>query len=257
MKLPISVIILTKDNIETVKESLKSVKFADEIVIIDSFSNDGTIELCKEYNAKIFQHEFLGFAEERNFGVRIARNDWILMLDSDEVLPTELWHEIGRLITAIKTDGILIPRFNFFLRKIVKTCGWYPDYQLKLFRKNKVLYPLVKVHETPIIKGRIVKAKNHLLHYSYRTFNDHCKRIKRYSSLAAEDLIRRRKANTLSSIFLDFLIKPIVSFLQNLLVKKGWKDGFTGIWISISGGIILFMIYVKALLLTKRHSRLA
>lgn len=221
----ISVLIICKNEEKTIRSCLESVKWADEIIIIDSYSTDNTLEICKDYTDKIYKNKWEGFAKQKIFGLSKCSGEWIFSIDSDEVCPKELKEEI---LTKINDcfDGYLIPRKNYFKNHRLKFGGTHPDYQLRLFKRNKVKLNNRIVHESFIIDGNLGKLKNSIEHYPYRTFKEYLEKINNYSSLSAEEKFKNSKK---TNIFL-IIFRPIFEFKKNYFLQLGFLDGIAGFY---------------------------
>lgn len=235
----ISVIIITKNESQNIRDCLKSVSWTDEIIVVDSGSSDNTVEIARKYTDKVIYNEWRGYADQKNFALQLATNDWVLSLDADERVTENLKNEI--LNTDLeKYDGFRIKRDNFFLGKMIKGCGWGNDYQLRLFRKSKTTLTKRLVHEGFYVEGKINKLKNTILHYSYRNFKDAFDKINYYSTLEAIEKQNRKKVNVIS-----ILITPVIAFLQHFIIRKGYIDGIYGVFVSILNAYTKLQVQLK------------
>lgn len=243
MKLNISVIIITKNEEKNIKECLESVKWAKEIILVDSFSTDKTLEIAKNYTDKIFLREWKGFAEQKKFALNQVTNEWILSIDADERVSYQLKEKIESLLKTKeieKYDGFLIKRENYFLGKVIRGCGWGNDYQLRLFRKNKANLTKRLVHEGFVVNGSIGKIKEPMLHFSYQSFNDTINKINHYSTLEALEKFSKKKVNAFSILF-----TPFIYFLQHFIFRFGFIDGIHGLFVSLLHGLTKFLVQLK------------
>ncbi|MCX7833451.1 MAG: glycosyltransferase family 2 protein [Ignavibacteria bacterium] len=224
----ISALVICKNEQKIIRNCLESIKWADEIIIIDSFSTDDTIKICSEYTSKIYQKNWEGFANQKFFGVSKCNGEWIFSIDADEVCTEPLKNEILNKLNDINHlyDGFLIPRRNYFKNHRLKFGGSYPDYQLRLFKKDKVRINNRLVHESFIIDGKISKLENHIDHYPYKTFREYLDKINYYSTLSAEEKYKSLKK---SNIFL-IIFRPIFEFKKNYLFQLGFLDGIAGFY---------------------------
>jgi glycosyltransferase involved in cell wall biosynthesis len=236
----ISAVVITYNERENIRRCLESIKWVDEIIVIDSGSSDGTYEIAKEY-AKVITHPWLGYAKQKNFGISLTKNEWILSIDADEELTPSLKEEILQELDKSSYDGYYFPRQSFFLDKWIKYSGWYPDYQLRLFKKSKGRFNEKSVHEKVIIEGKVKYLKNHLLHYPYKSLEDYFKKFNEYTSLSSEEDYKKGKK---FNIFYPILI-PFLFFLKSYVLKKGFLDGRAGFIISSLGAINYFVRYAK------------
>lgn len=235
----ISVIIITKNEEENITECLESVKWADEIVVVDSGSTDKTLELAGRFTGKIHFNKFTGYAAQKSYALSKAENEWVLSLDADERVTGELKDEILNLVDD-KTDGFRIRRKNYFLGKEIKGCGWDNDYQLRLFRKSRTKLTERLVHEGFVVNGTVAKLKNPILHYSYRNFHDAMIKINNYSTLEAQEKYKRKKITAFGILF-----RPLWDFFQYFVLRKGFRDGVYGLLVSIMHALTKTQTYIK------------
>jgi len=241
--LPLSVVIVTKNEEHNIEDALKSAADASEIIIVDAFSDDGTIEICRKYTDKIFQHHWEGFAKQKQKGVDYAGEEWILILDADERITPELMTEIKGAISSGDCDGYYIPRENYFIGRWIKHGGWWPDHTLRLFRKNKGHLEIREVHEKVTVAGNTAYLKNPLKHYTYRSISDFVLRSDRYSTLAARELIKNSGNAGLFSV----AIKPLATFIKMYFLRRGFLDGSRGLILALLYSYYTFLKYVKVL----------
>jgi len=165
----LSVVIITKNEESKILDAIKSVNFAAEIVIIDSGSSDRTCEIAREAGAVVIHQDWLGYGEQKNMGVSHTKNDWVMVLDADERVTKELKNEIEMTLLKPIKNGYFIPRRNFFFGKLIRFCGLYPDYSLRLFKKDKGHFVNTSVHERVIIEGKPGHLINPMLHLAYES----------------------------------------------------------------------------------------
>jgi glycosyltransferase involved in cell wall biosynthesis len=238
----ISVTIITKNEAENIRDCLDSVRWADEVVVVDSGSTDGTLEIARQWGARVFQEEWKGYAAQKNSAIDKTRNEWILSLDADERVPAALQREIeNRLAAAPPVDGFYIARKNFFSGRWIRTCGWYPDYNLRLFRKNRGRFQERAVHEKVEMEGRTENFKTPLIHRTYRSLSDFLQRLDRYSTLAAQQMQREgRKVR-----HRDLLLRPPLTFLHLYILRAGFLEGTKGFLLSRLYSFYTFAKYAK------------
>ena len=225
----ITVIIHTYNSEKYLKECLESVKQADEIIICDMYSTDNTVNIAQEYNCRIIYHENIGWADPaRNFAISHATNEWILVVDSDETIPTKLLDYLNQFKEQ-KHDyiAVCIPRKNLFLRKFMHCV--YPNTILRFFKKGCLNWRPY-VHCTPEIRGLVytIDAKRDdlaIIHYNYDSISDYISRTNKYTSLELEKLAKRNKNFSLTLMFL----RPLGEFIKRYILKKGFKDGIQGL----------------------------
>lgn len=225
----ITAIIPTLNEEIHIEDSIKSVDFADEIIVIDSFSEDATVEIAKKHNVKIIQRVFDDFSSQKNFAIDHAKNDWIYILDADERVTPELKKEILNIgENSTKYVGFYLRR-NFYLgKKQIKYTGCQRDKVIRLFRKSKCRYNGLKVHETINAEGPLGFFKNRVDHYSYRDFDHYMTKQKLYAQIQAQQLHERGKKVRLFHLF----VKPLVTFITHFIIRLGFLDGYAGYLIS-------------------------
>jgi glycosyltransferase involved in cell wall biosynthesis len=242
----LSIAIITYNEEENIRRTLESVSWAGEIIVVDSGSTDKTVTTCREYTDKVFQQDWLGFARQKNFSIDKTTGDWVLSLDADEPIETELADEIKQIISATQSfDGYQIPRKTFFLGKEIKHGGWYPDYNLRLFRKGKGHFGERTVHEAIRIQGTVGKTKHAILHYAYPDLISYLNSINKYSTLAVEAMGGRNMSGFKIS-WLNILFRPILTFVYKYFVRLGFLDGKHGLVLNLFHSCYVFTKYAKA-----------
>lgn len=227
MRERLSVAIITRDAAKQIEACLASVAWADEIVVSDSSSRDGTPEICRAYGVRVFSDDWLGFGPQKNRCVERAAGPWILNLDADEQATPALRAEIEKLLAdGTNQDAFAIPRRNYFLGRWVRHSGWWPDYCPRLFRKGRARFSDRLVHETlEVPSGRIGRLQGILEHFTYGSLSDYLERMDRYSVLGAAQL----RADGRRARFPDLLARPPLTFLRMLILRQGWRDGMLGV----------------------------
>ncbi len=221
----VTAIIPTLNEEKNIVRAINQVNWADEIIVIDSFSNDATIDIAKKMGARILQRRFDDFSSQKNYAITQAENDWIFILDADEQISEDLKLEIIEKLYNIKNEkGFWIPRHNFFLGKKVNFSGWQNDKVLRLFNRNSCQYNGKLVHEEIKCNGKIGHFTMPLLHYTYKSYDDYLNKIKRYANLKAKELFKK---NIKPGFFLGF-VKPAYRFIYHYFITFGIFDGKTG-----------------------------
>jgi len=238
---PVSVAIITKDEEANIEDALKSVSEAREIVVVDAFSTDSTIEICKKYTDHIFQHKWQGYARQKQIAIDHCTSPWILILDADERVTPELKKEITDLLPETDYDGFYIPRKNYFLGKWIKHGGWWPDYTLRLFKKERGRFEPREVHEKVIVDGKVGYLKNPLIHYTYWSMSDFIKRMENYSTLSSLEI---QKEGQKAGIF-SLTVKPAITFVNMYFFRGGFFDGRRGFILAILYSFYTFLKYAK------------
>ena len=238
----LSVVLITYNEERNIVDCLKSVKWTDEIVVVDANSQDGTVELCLRYTNKIFQRAWPGFGPQKNFGIDQVTSEWILIVDADERVTPALRDEIREIIKQPGENvGYHIPRRNFWYGKWVRWAGMYPDYQLRLFKKSAGRYNDVAVHENLILNGPTSYLKNPMDHITERRLSDHMKKFMQYTTLAAEEKAKSRKKVSM----LDLGLNHVATFLKSYLIRQGFRDGIHGFIVSVLAAMYTFVKYAK------------
>jgi glycosyltransferase involved in cell wall biosynthesis len=238
----ISVVIITYNEERNIMDCLESVKWADEIVLVDSISQDRTVELCRKITDKIYRRPWPGFGPQKNFGIDHTTSEWILIVDADERVPAALRNEIIETVRQPgEKVGYHIPRRNFWYGKWIRWAGMYPDYQLRLFKKAAGRYNDVLVHENLILNGPTGYLKNPLDHITERRLSDHMKKFMQYTTLAAEEKAKKRDE---VSIF-DLAFNHAATFIKSYLIRQGFRDGIHGFIVSVLAGMYTFVKYAK------------
>ncbi len=244
--IPVSVVIVTKNEEQNIGDALESIRDFEDIVVVDSFSEDRTTEICRKYTSRIFQHEWQGYAKQKQMAVDYAEKPWVLILDADERVTPELKSEIMEKIKSSGFGGFYIPRKNFFLGKWIRYSGWWPDYTLRLFKKNLSFVEQREVHEKVIVKGPVDYLKNSLEHYTYRTISDYIKKMENYSTLSAKEMLSKTPQPSSLLLTLKIIASPIFTFLKMFFLKQGFRDGMHGFILAVLYSFYAFLKYAKA-----------
>lgn len=241
----LSIAIITYNEAANIQRTLESVAWADEIVVVDSGSADKTVEICRRYTDKVYHQEWLGFGQQKNLAIDKTSGEWILSLDADEPIEPALAEEI-RDITSASTsnDGYRIPRKTFFLGKWMKYGGWYPDYNLRLFKKGRGRFKERLVHESIEVEGVVGNTKNAILHYAYPDLASYMQSINKYSSLAA-DIMHANNISAFQAGCLNILFRPAFTFVYKYFVRFGFLDGKHGLVLNLFHAYYVFAKYAK------------
>ena len=241
MKLPLSVVIVTKNEERNIEAALQSVSRFSETIIIDDFSTDSTISIAHKYTDNIFQIKWQGYARQKQSGIDKTSMPWVLVLDADERVTEELADEIRTAIESSANNAYYIPRKNFFLGRWIRHGGWWPDYTLRLFKKDSAYMEQREVHEKIIARGKTAYCKNPMEHYTYTEISDYIKKMDVYSSLAAAEMHQKG----VSAGFYQLMLKPPVTFLRMFLFQQGFRDGFHGFILAVLYSFYTFLKYLK------------
>jgi len=242
--LKISVYIIAFNEAEKIEDSIKSVLWADEIILIDSYSSDGTTEKALALGAKVFHIEFTGYGNLRNSAIKKCTGDWILSIDADERCSKEVEIEIKEIIKNPTYDIYKIPRKNFFMGKWIKYSGWYPNFrQPQFFKKGAMIYDKKPVHEGYInlSNKEIGKLKNSIWQIPFKNFEEMIHKANKYSSLGVEKLEEKNKK---TNFFFAFL-HGLWAFIKHYIFKLGFMDGAAGFIIAFANFEGTFYRYLK------------
>lgn len=237
----ISVTILTKNSEKYIREVLEALKTFQEVIVLDTGSKDHTIEIAKSFpNVVLHERAFTGFGHCHNLASSLATNDWILSVDSDEIVSNELLHEIHSL--TLNPQAIYsISRHNYYRGKFIKGCGWYPDRVLRIYNRKVTQFSDALVHESIMKKDlEIIFLKKPIYHFPYETTNDFLTKMQHYSSLFAKQYHGKKKSSTLKA-----LSHGLFAFLKSYFLQRGFLLGGQGFEISAYNGITSFYKYLK------------
>lgn len=237
----ITIAMLTKNNQRTIRKTLESIKNFEEIIIVDTGSSDDTLKILEQFsNVKIFHSEFVGFGKLRNIAAERAKNDWILSLDSDEMISDQLCKEIMDLKLNPQTV-YSIPFKNFYNDKHIRWCGWYPEYHCRLYNKRVTQFEELQVHEKISIGTLYIKKlENCIHHHSIGSSEDFLSKIQTYSTLFAKENHLKKSSSFSKALFHGFF-----SFFKTYILKGGILDGKEGFIISIYNANTSFYKYLK------------
>jgi glycosyltransferase involved in cell wall biosynthesis len=239
----LSVTVITWNEEERLRRCLESVAWADEIVVVDAGSHDKTIEIAREFTDHVVVRPWPGFAAQKNFAVAQASGAWILSIDADEEVTPELRDEIDTIRRgASAAAGYSVPRRNIFWGAWVRHGGLYPDWQLRLFRRGHGRFVERAVHESVEIDGPVARLRGALVHRSYRSVAEFMDRANRYSSLAADDLVRHGRRVGVEQL----VLRPLGRFLGMYVARAGFLDGWRGLLLASLYAYYVFIRSAKA-----------
>jgi glycosyltransferase involved in cell wall biosynthesis len=238
----ITAYVLTFNEARQIREVLESIKWADEIILVDSFSTDGTVEIAREFNARVISEKFCGFGKLRNIALDVSRNDWMLSIDADERCTPELAAEVRREVAAPRCDAYHVPRKSHFLGHWMRHSGWYPDYrQPQFFNRTKMRYREDLVHEGFDLKGSPGYLREHALQYPWPTLEIATAKLQRYSTLMAQRYAAMDRRASLAKMVLS----PVGMFAKVYFVQQGFRDGRYGLILATLYGYYTFLKYAK------------
>jgi glycosyltransferase involved in cell wall biosynthesis len=239
----ISAIVVCFNEEDRIADCLESLRWCDEIVVVDSFSTDRTAEICRTYTDKFIQHPWAGYRAQKAFAHSQATKDWVMLVDADERVTAELRDEI---LDALAQDGgayagYMVPRLVRYLGRWWWRGGWYPDYDVRLFRRDRATWGGLDPHEQILVDGKVRRLRNCLHHYSYRDMSDHLQRINRFTSIAAREL----KNSGARWHLRDALLRPAGRFARSYILKRGFAEGFAGFYVAVTAAVYVFLKYAK------------
>ena len=226
MRPPISILLPTFNNAATVRDTLESLKWADEILVVDSFSSDNTLEICQEYGARIIQHEYINSARQKNWAAPQCRHEWVLQIDTDETLEAGLREEIEEALASISGDvhAFRLPRKNHVLGPWMQHAGIYPDYQTRLFRRDRGRWIEREVHAHVLVPGEVANLKHHIMHYGMPNISKQLRNLDRYTRYEADELRKQGIRFRWSRL----VFGPWGVFFHRYVWLKGFLDGWRG-----------------------------
>ena len=247
----LTAIIPTKNEEHNIRDVLESVSFADELLVVDSFSTDDTVKIAKEYkNTVIINREYSYSTSQKNWAIPQAKHQWILLVDADERVTPKLREEIIEILRNPPKDNTVaywIYRMNHFMGKRVRYSGWQNDKVIRLFKRDYCRYKDKMVHGEIIVDGNVEFLKEKLYHNTYTTLNKHVEKLNQYSDWQAQDY--NKKVNRLTAY--HFVIKPFWGFFKHYIVQMGFKDGIVGLVISYLYAYSIWVRYAKIWLYRK------
>ncbi|HWP59047.1 MAG TPA: glycosyltransferase family 2 protein [Candidatus Acidoferrales bacterium] len=239
----ISAIVVCFNEEKNIGACLESLTWCDEIVVVDSFSTDRTVEICRRYTDRVIQRPWTGYRDQKAFAHSQATKEWVFLVDSDERVPDALRDEIH---DALAGDGgryaaYAVPRLVYYLGRWWWRGGWYPDYDIRLFRRELAWWGGLDPHERILVRGRTRKLRNPLHHYSYRDIADHVDRINRFTDISSRELSK----NGQRWRWRESLLHPPFRFLRSFVWKRGFLEGPAGFFVAATAAFYVFIKYAK------------
>jgi len=243
----ITATIITFNEERNIARVIESLRCCEEILVLDSGSNDRTAEIATNLGARVEEASWHGYAAQKNIAAELATYDWILALDADEslseALEAEIWH-IKK--TGPQYDGYTMPRLAQYLGRWILHGGWYPDRKVRLFDRKKAKWVGEFVHESVIVQGRVGHLQSNLLHFTCNSLSEHLKSMERYTTLAAQEIASRGKTPGIVQLIVD----PPWTFVRSYFIKLGFLDGAEGLMIAYMAAFYNFVKYSKARLMS-------
>jgi glycosyltransferase involved in cell wall biosynthesis len=240
----VSAIIVCFNEEENIRACLESVAWCDEIVVVDSHSTDRTLEIARQFTDRVFVRNWPGYREQKQFALDQARHEWVLNLDADERVSPELRGEIQRGLAAAAPDleGFWIPRLVYYLGRWWHRGGWYPDYRLRLFRRDKAWWGGTNPHEKVLVAGKTRRLSGNLLHFTYADVSRHLKTVNHLTDISAVETAKRSQSVGVS----ELVVRPAWRFLRSLFVDRGVLEGWPGVFVAGTAAFYVFLKYAKA-----------
>ena len=242
MEITVCTLALNEEN--KIKKCLLSAnKLTNKIIVgIDNNTTDQTEIIARKHCSEIYLVEHKNnFHFNKNFLIKKAKTEWILWIDSDEYLSDRLVSEIRQVVSQNKDNGYLIPRKNIIFNKWIKHSGWYPDYQMRLFKRGQGLYPCKRIHENQVVKGSIGKLKNNIIHNNYESVEQFIFKLNKYTSLDVNYL--EKEIGKIKIV--DLITRPANEFVKRLVAEKGYRDGIHGLVLSVLQSFYEFVVIAK------------
>ncbi|MBI5441039.1 MAG: glycosyltransferase family 2 protein [Deltaproteobacteria bacterium] len=248
----LSATIVCRDEIEKIRGALESVRFCDEVIVVDSGSTDGTLEVCRELADVVVERPWPGHVEQKNFAFSLARGEWLLSLDADERVTPELAAEIRALLAGSPAmDGYRVTRHVHYLGRWIDHSGWYPEPRIRLLRTGRGRWEGVNPHDEIRVDGPVGRLRGEIVHYTYDDMENHVRTLNRFSSiLAAEHRKRGRRFSWFS-----LLVRPPLEFLKKYVLKRGFLDGAPGFYVASLSAVHVFLKIAKLWELERVGSR--
>ncbi len=242
-KLPISACIITLNEAGNIAECIKSMDFVSEVIVLDSFSDDDTCTIAESLGAKVYKQKFLGHIEQKNKALSFASMEWVLALDADERVSPELRSSILEIFrNKPNYDGYRFHRSTWYLTRWIKHGRFYPDKQLRLFKKDKAIWGGKNPHDKIILTGQFCDIPQDILHYSYENIFDHVKTSNNFSSIQSKQLVTSNRGQF---PILKMMLKSHWTFFESYFLRRGFMDGREGLIIALISSFSMLIRYAK------------
>lgn len=245
MQEKISTVIICKNEEKEIADCIESIKWADEILIVDAFSDDNTVNICKKYTDRILQRQWINYPDQLKFGIENTKHSWVLFIDADERVSPRLQDEIAKILNSKKTfDGYYIPRKTYYAKKLLRF--WGKSYTLRFFDKSKAHIYFDRIaHERIVIQGKTSHLKNYIEHYTYDNLDEYFHRFTYYSSVSAKKLYKQNPNIGMLHIYLKMVFDPPIEFIRKFFLKFGFLGGLPVFIMSVMSAIGKFVINAK------------
>lgn len=245
----LSVIVITKNEAANIRACLESVAWSDEIIVVDSGSSDGTVEICRNLGAKVYEHDWPGFGAQKNRALDYATHDWVFSIDADERVTPELQASIESVIAQPdeRCDAYEISRLSSYCGRYIRHSGWYPDYIVRLFKRGVARFSDDLVHERLLFAGNTGRLEGELLHYAFDNPEEVLRKVNHYSSAGAQMLRQRGRKTTLTGA----VLRGLWSFIRTYFLRAGFLDGREGFMLAVSNAEGTYYRYLKLMQLSR------
>jgi glycosyltransferase involved in cell wall biosynthesis len=245
----LSAIVIARNEARNIGECLDSLAFCDEIVVVDSGSSDDTVQIAQGKGARVVTNEFRGFGPQKNFALSLAGGEWVLSLDADERVSTELKDEILAALVQPAADAFEMPRLSSFCGRPMRHSGWFPDYVLRLFRRGGAKFSDDLVHERVVFDGKPARLRSPLIHHPVLRLEDALSRMDRYSTAGADMLVSSGRRVS----FMTGILRGWWAFVRTYILRAGFLDGREGFLLAVANAEGTYYRYMKAWLKGRRH----
>lgn len=246
----ISAFVIAFNEEHHIVDCLESLSFCDEVIVIDSFSTDRTVEICEKMGAKVVLQKWQGYVQQKAFGLSLCTHPWVLNVDADERVSKELQAQIISVLerelepsSAEKklSNGFYINRLVYHFGRWWRRGGWYPEYRLRFFRKEKATWAGMDPHEKVIVEGSTERLSGDLYHLTYKDLDDQLRRLQNFAAIAAKEEFERGRKATIKRL----VGNPLARFFKFYILKSGWREGKAGLIVAVLEGYYTFMKYAK------------
>jgi len=239
-RMPVSAIVTTWNVESKIRDCIESVKWADEVLVVDSYSTDNTVSICEDLGCRVVQHPYKSYSEQNTWAIQQAKHDWVLIWDSDEVCTPDLRDEILKELENLQHAGYAIRRSSFFLGRWIKYSGWQKDKPTRLFDRKKGRFIIRQVHPRVDLDGSLGEFKNPMMHYPYDNLDSWVERFHRYALWSAYNAHERGDKPTI----INLTFRPLFRFFRSYVLKRGFLDGKQGFIIAMFSMFSVFMRYL-------------
>ncbi len=248
VQMTLSVIIIVLNEAHQMRDCLDTVRWADELIVLDAGSTDGTPDIAREYTPHVYETDWPGFGPQKNRALAYATGDWVLSLDADERISPELRAEITSVMASDRYDGYQMPRRSSYCGRFMRHGGWWPDYVTRLFRRGRGQFTEVRVHERVIVQGRTGTLQTPIIHYSFRDLDAVLRKVNQYSTEGAHRLADANRRAGLGTA----ILRGLWTFVRCYFLKAGFLDGREGFILAVSNAEGTYYRYLKLMYLQRR-----